>query len=565
VPRLDRNPLAALGLALAAADWSGQTGAVDLSGALPKLPLTPVRLVLPQLPGGQTTDTLTAAVPAGLTLRPGTALLLAGVLADGRILLGVADPARQVARHPRLELAVLTTATLAPLLALAGASLDPSGSAVTLPGGTSVPLAPIDPALAARLVTGAGILFVDQVPLQPKGTKTPLLTAEPVVPAPDASVAPGFALVSQAKDGRILALDSAGKAIGRAQHIGGDVAWNWLGKDGLELALRELADRIGWRVGTEKGDFQDPVYRSVDVAQCNQITIGTYWFEIEPEPDRFNFSIARSQLGEIAPYGFRVRGHPVVDNGSDVAWLSGLSETRIREALVRHVSTIVGEFEGAVSEWVVVNEPYLPPYRPVDPFHAALGYEYIDLAFATARKTDPAAVLIYNDTENHTADGLTTALTRETVRRLHKKGLIDMVGLQMHLDGSYPPDPADVIATMRSYGLPVAITEFDIDLSTIKGSTAERFAVQARIAASVLGAVRDSGVCKSFTLWGLGDHLSWLVAAMGKPRAAPTPFDDNLKLERWVDELRRVDAGGVSVASGARSPARSRGSTARSR
>jgi len=36
-------------------------------------------------------------------------------------------------------------------------------------------------------------------------------------------------------------------------------------------------------------------------------------------------------------------------------------------------------------------------------------------------------------------------------------------------------------------------------------------------------------------------------------------------VERWVDELRRVDAGGASVTSGARSPARSRGSTSRSR
>jgi hypothetical protein len=36
-------------------------------------------------------------------------------------------------------------------------------------------------------------------------------------------------------------------------------------------------------------------------------------------------------------------------------------------------------------------------------------------------------------------------------------------------------------------------------------------------------------------------------------------------VERWVDELKRVDAGGASVASGARSPARSRGSTSRSR
>lgn len=527
VPLAQLNPVAALGYILAAVDWSGATGAIDLARFFPSLALPLVRLPQARLPDGAPTAVIAGALPAGLTVRAGAALLVVSHLADGSCLVAIDDSARPIEGHPRLELGVVSAAALAPLLAVAGAHLDSNTGAVVLADGTGVMLRPLTANLADRLATAAGALFVDRVPLQSKGAK-PVLTLDPIVPAPAADLA-GVARVSQAADGRILALNAGGKAVGRAQYIGGTRSWNWLGKDGLALTLRELADRIGWRVGTEKGDFQDPVYRSVDVAQCNQITIGTYWFEIEPEPDRFNLSIARSQLGDIAPYGFRVRGHPVVDNGSDVAWLSGLSETRIREALVRHVSTIVGEFEGAVSEWVVVNEPYLPPYRPVDPFHAALGYEYIDLAFATARKTDPAAVLIYNDTENHTADGLTTALTRETVRRLHKKGLVDMVGLQMHLDGSYPPDPADVIATMRSYGVPVAITEFDIDLSTVKGSTAERFAVQARIAASVLRAVRDSGVCKSFTLWGLGDATSWLVAAMGKPHAAPTPFDDNLK------------------------------------
>ena len=80
-----------------------------------------------------------------------------------------------MAGHPRLELAVLSSATLTPLLSLAGAALDPSGTAVTA-SGTKVPLAPVDPVLATRLISGAGVLFVDQVPIQPKGTTTPALT-----------------------------------------------------------------------------------------------------------------------------------------------------------------------------------------------------------------------------------------------------------------------------------------------------------------------------------------------------------------------------------------------------
>lgn len=539
VPSVQLNPVAALGYILAAADWSGVTGAVELGRFFPGLALPIVRLPLARLPDGGPTAVVAGALPAGLTVRAGAALLVVSRLADGTYLVAIDDPARPIDGHPRLELGIVSASALAPLLAIAGAQLDAGSGAVVLADGTGVALRVLTSDLAGQVASAAGVLFVDRVPLQPKGAK-PALTVEPIVAGPDASVVSGAASVQRAKDGRVLALNAGGKAVGRAQYIGGTPAWNWLGKDGLDWTLRELANRIGWRVGTELqgGDFLNPAWRSIVVAQCNQITIdwGINWSEVEPEPGRFDYSIARSQLDYTASYGFRVRGHPVVDKG-DAAWLAGLSKTALREALERHVSAVVGQFKGAVDEWVVVNEPYLLPYRPHDPFYAALGYEYIDLAFATARKADPSAVLIYNDTENHTADGLTTALTRETVRRLHKKGLIDMVGLQMHLDGSYPPDPADVIATMRSYGVPVCVTEFDIDLSTVEGTTAERFAVQARIAASTLGAIRDSGVCRSLTLWGLGDASSWLVVAIGKPRAAPTPYDDHLKPKPFYGAL----------------------------
>jgi hypothetical protein len=48
-PSFFPNPVAALGLVLAAADWSGGQGALDLSVTLPTLPLRVVRLVLPDL------------------------------------------------------------------------------------------------------------------------------------------------------------------------------------------------------------------------------------------------------------------------------------------------------------------------------------------------------------------------------------------------------------------------------------------------------------------------------------------------------------------------------------
>lgn len=154
--------------------------------------------------------------------------------------------------------------------------------------------------------------------------------------------------------------------------------------------------------------------------------------------------------------------------------------------------------------------------------------------FPAARTADPGAVLLYSDSASHasggTSNGLTTAFTQATVARLAGKGLVDRVGVEMHLHASDPPDPADVVRTLQSYAVPVCITEFDIDLSRVAGTIDEKYALQAEITASMLKAVRDCGVCQSFTVWGIGDGVAdqWLQQP-GAPAPMATSSDGNLQ------------------------------------
>jgi endo-1,4-beta-xylanase len=181
----------------------------------------------------------------------------------------------------------------------------------------------------------------------------------------------------------------------------------------------------------------------------------------------------------------------------------------------------------------VVNEFIPASYGVDDVLLEALGPGYVDLAFQTARAADPAATLIYNCYDNETASGFWTPTTREIVDRLAGKGLIDAVGLQMHLDGSAPPDKADVVGTMRSYGLPVVVTEFDVNLKDVGGTSAQRLAAQAAVYRDMLEAALESGVCASFTTFGAGDKYSWIETATDypgySPVGEPTMFDDDLK------------------------------------
>jgi endo-1,4-beta-xylanase len=138
--------------------------------------------------------------------------------------------------------------------------------------------------------------------------------------------------------------------------------------------------------------------------------------------------------------------------------------------------------------------------------HSKIGPDYIDIAFEAAREADPSAILIYNDFGNETPGGPTTEYTLETVSRLRSKGLLDGVGLQMHLNGRNPPRISELIQALDDYPLPVYITELDVNLSGVGGSRQERFMTQAIIYSDVMLACLETGACKSISVSGIGDR-----------------------------------------------------------
>ena len=315
--------------------------------------------------------------------------------------------------------------------------------------------------------------------------------------------------------------------------------------------LADVAKKAGiTKIGVEFGGnaYLDKDWAKITTEQFNSVTLdwGLDWTTIEPSRGKFDFSIIDKQLPFIEAHKLSVRGHPLVETGGDSPqWIKDghYSKSELKQILINHVKTIVSRYKGVISEWVVVNEPYIYPYRTGDIFYDTFGYNYIDIAFKAAREADPSAKLIYNDTENHRSDSgafTTTALTQETVKRLKSKGLIDMVGLQMHLDGSFYTTKQDMINVMRSYGVPVVITEFDISLNTVKGTKAQRFALQAKLATAAVSACRQSKVCKEITFWGIGDKDSWLEVFMGEKNADATPFDDNLKPKPFYFAVRKA-------------------------
>lgn len=198
------------------------------------------------------------------------------------------------------------------------------------------------------------------------------------------------------------------------------------------------------------------------------------------------------------------------------------------------IQTLMKLFAGKEIIFVVVNEAYTPG----DIFQNKIGDEYVEIAFQTARATNPSAILIYNDYFNHTSSGKwsgeRTKITKDIVEKLKSQNLIDGVGVQMPIvDANTPPAKDDVIETMRNYGLPVYVSEFGVTLQNVGGTNAERFAKQAQIYKDMLEATIESNVGKAFIPFQLGDKFHVWENLTQNPfyskKADPTPFDDNLQ------------------------------------
>lgn len=146
------------------------------------------------------------------------------------------------------------------------------------------------------------------------------------------------------------------------------------------------------------------------------------------------------------------------------------------------------------------------------------------MAFRWARETDPNAVLIFNETNNESPRDYGTQWVIENmlakVEELKGQGVpIDVVGMHMHLllpvcCSPIPPEKGDVIETMQRFGalgVRIYITEMDVNLETVEGTQEEKWQFQADLYRDMAEACIESGICDSFSTWGVTDKYSWIT------------------------------------------------------
>jgi len=170
--------------------------------------------------------------------------------------------------------------------------------------------------------------------------------------------------------------------------------------------------------------------------------------------------------------------------------------------------------------------------------------EYIEVAFRTARRVDPKAMLVYNDYGIEGEDegsAKKRAAVMGLLRAMQHQGIpLDGLGVQSHIsavekDGTVPAYGSGLramIAEARSMGLKVLVTEMDVNDRYVPAEVGARDAAVASMYASYLGTVLEDPAVIAVLTWGITDKYTWLNgedARTDGEKERPLPFDAEMQ------------------------------------
>jgi endo-1,4-beta-xylanase len=273
---------------------------------------------------------------------------------------------------------------------------------------------------------------------------------------------------------------------------------------------------------------EDDAFRKLLVEQYNILVPENCmkWNMLRPTAETYNFVDADRLVAFAEGHKMKVRGHNFVWHEALPGWFAGtVNKDNAQMFLVDHIHTVGGRYKGKIHSWDVVNEAiWIPDGRPdglrsSSPWFQMLGPEYIDLAFRTARKADPTALLTYNDYNieyDNDEQGKKRTAVLAMLRRLKAENVpLDALGIQSHLhaigNNGFSRGVRELIDGARALGLQVFITELDVNDDAVSAAdVAERDEVVAEVYRSYLGTVLDGPEVKAVLTWGASDKNTWL-------------------------------------------------------
>ncbi|WP_185984842.1 endo-1,4-beta-xylanase [Aureimonas mangrovi] len=303
--------------------------------------------------------------------------------------------------------------------------------------------------------------------------------------------------------------------------------------------------------------FDDRPYRQAFLDHCdivmpmNELKFGL----LQRERGQFDFSRSDTLVDFARDNGKASRGHAFLWHSTNPPWVDALNDERDTESVViDHIERVADHYRGRLASWDVVNEVIAhEPREAGGPLRDTiwrrnLGPRYIPLAFETAARADPDALLVINDYDLEFAGDrydARRAVMLDLVRQLQDGGLhVDAVGCQAHLYAHFKVD-VDALARFKEelegMGVAFIVTELDVIDFQIRGGVEEQDAAATVVVSDLLDGVLSGRPPLAVVAWGITDRYSWVDDAMphedGKP-SRPLPLDVDLRPKPWYDAMK---------------------------
>ncbi|XP_022725061.1 uncharacterized protein LOC111281644 [Durio zibethinus] len=193
------------------------------------------------------------------------------------------------------------------------------------------------------------------------------------------------------------------------------------------------------------------------------------WYSTEGSPGHEDYLSADALLRFAKEHNIAVRGHNVVwdDPKYQPGWLYSLSPTALSKAVAKRINSIMSRYKGQLISWDVVNENLHFSF-----FERKLGMQASATFYKLAQATDGTVPLFLNDynTIEDSRDGASTpAKYLQKLREIQafpgNRNVRMGIGLEAHFNTPNLPYMRASIDTLAATGLPIWLTELDVQNS----------------------------------------------------------------------------------------------------
>lgn len=276
----------------------------------------------------------------------------------------------------------------------------------------------------------------------------------------------------------------------------------------VEVTLKRHDFEWGTCLAMFKGD--DPKYQQLALKHFNSGVFENAfkWEEHEKEQGKPNVAELNRYFKWSKKHDFPIRGHALVwgteNYGYDKHWARQGDDEFLEKSIKERITRDVSRYKGQIVEYDVWNEPVHETS-----IFSRLGWDVLDSAFVWAHSADPEARLFINDYS--IISGGDAKQYKDLIKgMLQRKVPVHGVGVQAHFGSRIDPlDIASKLDYMAQLGLPLKVTEFDMDVKALGLSPQEMASDYAKMMRTAFSHPAIHG----FYMWGFWDGRHWRPGA----------------------------------------------------